>query len=96
MNRSRAWSLPAKANSRSSTCPTDRQQRLFRLVGLVLEHEFSFANKDQARDLFITLEEQLRNWNFAPDGSPAMAEAEARVRACLTPAPPPSRGEQGA
>jgi V/A-type H+-transporting ATPase subunit A len=66
-----------------AACSTDRQERLFRLVSLVLEREFAFTGKDQARDLFITLEEQLRNWNYAPEGSPAMAAAEARIGECL-------------
>jgi V/A-type H+-transporting ATPase subunit A len=66
-----------------AACSTDRQERLFRLVGLVLEREFAFTTKEQARDLFITLEEQLRNWNYAPDGSSAMAAAEARIGECL-------------
>jgi V/A-type H+-transporting ATPase subunit A len=69
-----------------AACPTDRQGRLFRLVELVLEREFAFTAKEQARDLFITLEEQFRDWNYAPDGSPAMAAAEARIRECLAPA----------
>ncbi len=69
-----------------AACSPDRQERLFRLVCQVLEREFAFTAKDQARDLFITLEEQLRNWNFAAEGSPAMAAAEARFRESLDPA----------
>jgi V/A-type H+-transporting ATPase subunit A len=69
-----------------AACPLERQQRLFALVCEVLEHDFHVAAKDAARDLFFTLTEQFRNWNYAPDGSPAMHEAAAQIRRSLEPA----------
>ncbi|HOT27065.1 MAG TPA: V-type ATP synthase subunit A [Candidatus Ozemobacteraceae bacterium] len=66
-----------------AACPPERQQDLFGRVCRVLGHEFSFANKDEARDTFFTLTEQFRNWNYAKSGSDAMKDAEAKIASCL-------------
>jgi V/A-type H+-transporting ATPase subunit A len=69
-----------------AACPLERQRRLFAMVCGVLGRDFDFPAKDQARDLFFTLTELFRNWNYAPGGSPAMREAEAQIRQSIEPA----------
>jgi len=66
-----------------AACPPDRQKDLFGRVCRVLEHEFTFTDKDKARDTFFTLTEQFRNWNYAKVGADAMKDAEAKIAACL-------------
>ena len=62
-------------------CPPERQKKLFEMVTRILAYNFSFPGKDQARDMFFTLTERFRNWNYAPWGSPAMLEAEEKITA---------------
>ena len=66
-----------------AACPIERQQRLFALVCAVLEQDFDCPTKDAARDAFFALTEQLRNWNYAAEGSPAMHAAEEQLRCSL-------------
>jgi V/A-type H+-transporting ATPase subunit A len=63
-----------------AACPTDRQKYLFEMVTGVLKHEFSIQEKSHARDLFFTLTEQFRNWNYAPWQSDTMKEAETAIK----------------
>lgn len=66
-----------------AACPTDRQQVLFGKVCDILEHDFVMTDKNKARDLFFTLTEQFRNWNYAPWQSDTMKEAEAAIAATI-------------
>ncbi|PKL41007.1 MAG: V-type ATP synthase subunit A [Candidatus Riflebacteria bacterium HGW-Riflebacteria-1] len=67
-----------------AACPTDRQEHLFEKVCNVLKHEFVFADKAAARDMFFTLTEQFRNWNYAPWQTDRMKEAEAEISKSLS------------
>jgi len=67
-----------------AACPTDRQQYLFDMVCNVLKHEFTITDKNVARDMFFTLTEQFRNWNYAPWQSDRMKEAEAAIKKTLS------------
>jgi len=66
-----------------AACPPERQKDLFDRVCNILDHGFAFTDKDNARDIFFTLTEQFRNWNYAKTGSEAMTEAESKISACL-------------
>jgi V/A-type H+-transporting ATPase subunit A len=66
-----------------AACPIERQQRLFALACAVLEQDFDCPTKDAARDSFFALTEQLRNWNYAAEASPAMHAAEEQLRCSL-------------
>lgn len=67
-----------------AACPPPRQKKLFEMVTEVLAHPFSFTDKEQARDLFFTLTERFRNWNYTAWDTPALKDAEAKIRECLT------------
>jgi len=45
-------------------CPLKRQLGLFRLINKVFEKEFKFEAHDEARDFFLTLQNNLKNMNF--------------------------------
>ncbi len=66
-----------------AACPIERQKNLFDKVCQVLDHAFSVTEKEQARDIFFTLTDQFRNWNFAKPGSPEMKNAEEKIAQCL-------------
>ncbi len=67
-----------------AACPPPRQKKLFEMVCEVLAFPFSFPDKEAARDLFFTLTERFRTWNYTPWDTPALAQAEAKIRECLT------------
>lgn len=66
-----------------AACPIERQKYLFGKVSDVLSHQFEFPDKEKARDMFFTLTEHFKNWNYAPWESPAMKEIEAKINSCL-------------
>jgi len=66
-----------------AACPTERQQYLFEMVLDVLKHEFTFKDKPQARDMFFSLTEQFRDWNYSPWQSDKMKENEKKIRSTL-------------
>jgi V/A-type H+-transporting ATPase subunit A len=66
-----------------AACPTERQQYLFDMVVDVLKHEFEFKDKNEARDMFFTLTEQFRDWNYSPWQSDKMKENESKLKATL-------------
>jgi len=45
--------------------PAERQQFVFEKVVRVLELEFEFADKNEARQTFVALADLFRNWNYA-------------------------------
>lgn len=63
-----------------AACPIERQRHLFEMVSDVLKHDFKLADKSVARDLFFTLTEQFRNWNYASWQSEDMKKAEAAIK----------------
>jgi len=66
-----------------AACPTDRQEYLFDMVCNILKHDFALTDKTQARNMFFTLTEQVRNWNYAPWQTDRMKEAEAEIKSSL-------------
>ena len=66
-----------------AACPTDRQEYLFDMVCKILKHDFNLSDKTQARNMFFTLTEQVRNWNYAPWQTDRMKEAEAAIKSSL-------------
>ncbi|MGM0598686.1 MAG: V-type ATP synthase subunit A [Candidatus Rifleibacteriota bacterium] len=66
-----------------AACPTDRQKYLFGMVSDVLSYDFDFDSKSQARDMFFTLTEHFRDWNYSPWESDKMKEHEEKIRATL-------------
>jgi len=67
-----------------AACPVDRQQHLFEMVTNVLKHKFEITDKARARDLFFTLTEQFRDWNYSPWQSDQMKTAETAIKATMS------------
>jgi V/A-type H+-transporting ATPase subunit A len=66
-----------------SACPIERQKFLFAKVCGVLDREFTFPDKDKARDTFFNLTDLFREWNYTPWESDKMKEIDGRVEALL-------------
>jgi V/A-type H+-transporting ATPase subunit A len=66
-----------------AACSVERQKYLFGKVGTVLDHQFTFAAKEEARDMFFTLTEHFQNWKYSPWESSGMKEAEEKIDSCL-------------
>lgn len=45
-------------------CPLDRQVALFSLISLIFDRQFEFKSHDEARRLFIQLQNAIKNMNF--------------------------------
>lgn len=45
-------------------CPLDRQITLFELINKIFDKKFKFATHDEAREFFLSLQNQIKNMNF--------------------------------
>jgi len=52
-----------------AACPRDRQQFVFDKMLQVLEMEFDFETKEQARRTIVRVQDTFRNWNFTATDS---------------------------
>ncbi|MFP4473868.1 MAG: V-type ATP synthase subunit A [Candidatus Omnitrophota bacterium] len=59
--------------------PKDRQIHVFDVLLRVLEHEFDFKNKDEARGYFQDLRQTFVNWNAAPTDSEEFKKREREI-----------------
>ncbi|WP_420422497.1 V-type ATP synthase subunit A [Simkania sp.] len=50
-------------------CPLDRQIILFDLIQRIFATDFSFTGPDEARNYFLSLQNDIKNMNFMPFGS---------------------------
>lgn len=48
---------------------TERVAFCFKMVKRVVDHNFEFTGKDQARDVFLNLTSVVRNWNLSAEGT---------------------------
>ena len=62
-----------------SACGADRQRYVFDKLIQVLDKEFDFADKAEARVYFQNLRQEFIDWNYAPWESDAFKEAENRI-----------------
>ena len=53
-----------------SNCPLSRQKACFELVVSLIRQQYSFADKEAAREYFVKLTGLFKNLNYAHDGSP--------------------------
>lgn len=67
-----------------AACPTERQKFLFDKVTEVLKHDFKLTDKAKARDLFFSLTEQFRTWNYAPWQSDEMKKADSAIQVTIS------------
>ncbi len=63
--------------------PADRQQVVFDKVLAVLQKEFAFSDKDQARKTLVTATDLFRNWNYAATDSPEYKDILGKIDAFL-------------
>jgi V/A-type H+-transporting ATPase subunit A len=63
--------------------PRDRQQFVFGKVLALLEAEFDFESKEQARETFFRVSDLFRNWNYAPAGSEEYERFRGEIEAFL-------------
>lgn len=68
-----------------AACPPERQKRLFAMVCAVLDNEFVFETKADARDTFFVLTDHFRSWNYAPEDSDKMKTAQVGIDEIMKP-----------
>ena len=56
-------------------CPLDRQISLFELIQKIFSCNFNFDEHDEARNFFISLQNDIKNMNFMTFESDAYKEA---------------------
>ena len=62
-----------------SSCGAERQKYVFdKLLGII-DKDFNFADKDQARTYFQRLRQQFIDWNYTPWDSISFRDAEAAI-----------------
>jgi len=59
--------------------PKDRQVYVFDRIGRILDAEFSFKNKDEARRYFLDLRQRVINWNCAAFESEEFKQMESGI-----------------
>ncbi|MGK5594874.1 MAG: V-type ATP synthase subunit A [Parachlamydiaceae bacterium] len=64
-------------------CPLDRQIALFALINRIFEKKFSFTTHDQAREFFLSLQNQIKNMNFMEFNSERYRHAFAKIEEML-------------
>jgi V/A-type H+-transporting ATPase subunit A len=48
----------------------ERQLESLRLLTSLIDHDYDFQNRDDAREFFTKLIGLYKNWNYSPPGSP--------------------------
>lgn len=61
-------------------CPLKRQIVIFQLINEIFRKPFKFSSHDEAREFFLSLQNQLKNINFMPFESHQYREALAKVK----------------
>lgn len=61
-------------------CPLKRQISLFQLINSIFNKNFNFNSHDDAREYFLSLQNQIKNINFMPYNSDKYNEAMHKVR----------------
>ena len=79
-----------------SSTPAERQKEAFELVRDLIQRDYPFTDKDEARRFFTQLSGLLKNLNYAATGSPDYAryrtEIDALVKTLGRPAAAPAEG----
>ncbi|MBQ6470923.1 MAG: V-type ATP synthase subunit A [Victivallales bacterium] len=66
-----------------AACGARRQEYMFDKLLTVLDKEFAFEGKDQARSYFQSLRQEFIDWNYTPWESIGFREAEKRIDSLL-------------
>lgn len=59
--------------------PCERQLESFRLLKSLIECEYNFKTKDEAREYFTLLTGAYKNLNYSPAGSPDAAKYQKEI-----------------
>ena len=70
-------------DAQDAFCPQERQIPLYQLINRIFDTPFRFATHDQARDFFLSLQNQIKNMNFMAYNSHEYKNAFASVREIL-------------
>jgi V/A-type H+-transporting ATPase subunit A len=63
-----------------ASMPRERQLQSFGLMKSLLNTQYSFADKDSAREFFTKLTSLYKNYNYSPADSPQLADYEKQIR----------------
>ena len=63
-----------------------RTSKCFQLAKKVVDHDFGFSSKDQAREVLLNMTGLIRNWNLAEDGSADYATLLEEIQQLFQPA----------
>jgi len=66
-----------------AACSLERQQHVFTKVHEVLMKEFTFADKDQARDVFYQLRQTFIDWNYIASDTDGFKEQEEKINSLI-------------
>ncbi len=61
-------------------CPLKRQTVVFQLINAIFEKKFAFKTHDEAREYFISLQNQLKNINFLAFESKPYKDSVAKIK----------------
>lgn len=61
-------------------CPLDRQIPLYALINMIVEKKFDFESHDEARQVILELQNEIKNMNFMPFDSEEYRVAYNRVK----------------
>jgi V/A-type H+-transporting ATPase subunit A len=79
-----------------ASTPQQRQEEMFELVRGLIQRDYPFKDKDEARGFFTELTGLLKNLNYEPQGSPEYAkylgQIDALVQTLGRPSAPPTSG----
>lgn len=65
-------------------CPLKRQIPLFQLINSIFDKRFTFHSHDEAREFFISLQNQIKNTNFMAFESPHYKEAMHKIKEIIS------------
>ena len=63
-----------------TACPMERQRYVFGLLAIILQREFTFKSKEEARKFFFRLQSLMLTWNESSWQSDSFKETESRIR----------------
>jgi V/A-type H+-transporting ATPase subunit A len=64
-------------------CSADRQKHVFSLLSSLVEANFGFQDKNEARSSFSTIRQKFIDWNYAPLDSDDYQRIEREVQAAM-------------
>jgi V/A-type H+-transporting ATPase subunit A len=77
--------------------PRERQVESLRLIKRLVDRDYNFANRDEARDFFTNVIGLSKNWNYSPQGSAEYEKYTTDIEhaAAITPSEVRSEGGEG-